>query len=86
MGFLIKILIFAVAAYGVWSIFNTWRRGLGAPPVARKKPPEQATVDPGRATVGTRKPVIEDTEACRICGAFVSAGATRCGRTDCPLN
>jgi hypothetical protein len=29
--------------------------------------------------------VVEDTEACRTCGSFVSAGATRCGRTDCPL-
>ena len=85
MGLLLKILIFAVAAYGVWSMFTTWRRGLGAPPVARKKPPPQATADPDRTTVGTRKPVVEDTEACSVCSAFVPVGAGRCGRTDCPL-
>jgi hypothetical protein len=85
MGFLLKILIFATAAYGVWSMFRTWRRGLGAPPVARDKPPPQTAADPARTPVGGRRPVVEDTEACRTCGSFVSAGATRCGRTDCPL-
>jgi hypothetical protein len=85
MGFLLKILILAAAAYGAWSMFRTWRRGLGNPPVATKKPPPQAEADAARTPVGARKPVIEDTEACRVCGAFVSAGAARCGRTDCPL-
>ena len=26
----------------------------------------------------------EDLVACRVCGAYVAAGAARCGRSDCP--
>jgi len=33
-----------------------------------------------------RRPAIpaEDLAQCRVCGAYVAAGAPRCGRSDCP--
>lgn len=39
----------------------------------------------GKTKNGPAKPV-EDMAQCRVCGAYVpAAGASRCGRADCPL-
>jgi hypothetical protein len=82
MGFLLKIVIFAVAAYGIWTTANRWFNFLGGnrrsvPPVPKppSTPPQAA-----RAKTST----VEDTHPCPVCKAYVTAGTARCGRSDCP--
>ena len=31
------------------------------------------------------QPAVEDLTACRVCGAYVAAGAPACGKPGCPL-
>ena len=79
MGFLLKIAIVAVVAYGVWTTARRWLGILGGgqakePPPARRDTPAQAP----------RQPVVEETRLCPICAAYVSVGGAKCGRPDCP--
>jgi hypothetical protein len=78
MGFLLKIAIFAVVVYGVWTTVRRWYGVLGgqakAPPPARREAPAQAP----------RKPVVEEMRLCPVCAAHVSVAAAKCGRADCP--
>ena len=82
MGFLLKIILFGVAIYAVWKTFARWKglydRFVGnpqdpAPPVRPPTPP------PAGSATATRKAVIEDTVQCAGCGAYISAGAEKCG-------
>jgi hypothetical protein len=78
MGLLLKIAIFAVAAYTVWS---TARRWLGSANSLGRRPSE--TVERGQSA-RSRPPAVEDTRQCTVCGNFVPPSAARCGRTGCP--
>ena len=46
-----------------------------APPVPRRR--QAASPRPAQTAV-------EDLTACRVCGAYVAAGAAGCGKPDCP--
>jgi hypothetical protein len=83
MGFLLKIAVFAVAAYTVWSAVTRWYGLLGGGgPKARPAPPPQQS--PQQPPSQPRAP-IEDTRQCPVCAAYVSLAATKCGRPGCPL-
>jgi hypothetical protein len=80
MGFLLKFAIFAVAGYVVWT---SAKRMLGLSAASRRPvepPPQQRSPAPQR----TGQPVVEETRQCRVCGAFVAAGAGKCDRSGCP--
>jgi hypothetical protein len=85
MGFLLKIVIFAIVVYGIWATANRWYRRLGG---GQAKPPAPAPGPDRRETAAAppkpRGPVVEDTRLCAACGSYVSAGAAKCGRPDCP--
>ena len=80
MGFLLKIAIFAVVAYGAWTTVRRWAGILGGgqakppPPAARREASAQAP----------RNPVVEEMRLCPVCAAHVSVAAAKCGRSDCP--
>ena len=82
MGFLLKIVIFAVAAYGIWKtaqrLFHLFGGGQ-KPPAPQRNPPPQNPPQPE-----PRRVVVEDTRLCTACGAYVSASAAKCSRPDCP--
>ena len=78
MGFLLKIAIFAVAAYVAWSAARRW---LGFASILTRKPTE--TVERGPAA-RPRKPVVEDTRACPVCGVFIATSSRNGGRSGCP--
>ena len=81
MGFLLKILIFAVVAYAIWKTARRWYHlfGGGQKPPAPPAPPRQDPQSPL-----PRRVVVEDTLMCTVCGAYVSTTAAKCGRSDCP--
>jgi hypothetical protein len=83
MGFLLKIVIFAIAVYGIWAVASRWYRLLGG---GRVKPPAPAPErrETAAAPPKPRRPVVEETRLCAACGSYVSAGAAKCGRADCP--
>lgn len=84
---LLKFAVLAVAGYVAWSTVRRWfgllRGTNGAPPPAtsRRAP---ASPSPSSAASTSRGPVIEETRQCPVCGAYVSVGASKCGRPDCP--
>ncbi len=75
MGFLLKIAVFAVAGYVAWNTARRWL-GLGV----TRKPTE---VERG-PTAKPRRPVVEETRACPVCGVYIAAAAANCGRAGCP--
>ncbi|HLG47637.1 MAG TPA: hypothetical protein VKY24_15440 [Reyranella sp.] len=77
MGFLLKIAVFGVVAYIAWTTARRWL-GLSNPPAQAPAPPQREAATP------QRRPVVEDTRLCTVCGAYVSASSGRCGRSDCP--
>jgi hypothetical protein len=83
MGFLLKIVIFAIVVYGIWATANRWYRLLGGD---RSKPPAPTPDrrETAAAPPGPRRPVVEETRLCAACGSYVSTGAAKCGRPDCP--
>lgn len=88
MGLLLKLALLGVALYAAWKTLSRWKslydRFVGTPP----KPPvpeRPAAPPPPPQTASARQPVIEETVPCRVCGAYLSSGATKCGRPDCPL-
>jgi hypothetical protein len=81
MGFLLKIVIFAIAAYGIWATARRWYGWLSGQPKPPVRAPERRAPPPPPSA---RRPVVEDTRLCAACGAYVSASAAKCGRTDCP--
>jgi hypothetical protein len=87
MGFLLKIVLFGVALYAAWRTVARWK-GLfdsftGKPPPQPQVRPAPA---PGEADPAQRQAKVIDASAtCRICGAYLSNAATKCGRSDCPV-
>ena len=65
-----KIILIILVVFAVWYLMRWWNR---APPKTVRR--RQASPSP--------RPVIEDLVACRVCGAYVAAGAG-CGKADCP--
>ncbi len=87
MGLILKIVIFAVVAYGIWTTANRWFNLLGGNrrPPAPQPPPAAPASTANRPQAPREKPrVVEDTHPCTVCGAYVSAGAGKCSRPDCP--
>lgn len=90
MGILLKILLFGVAVYAAWKTFARWKghydRFVGRPqePARTTPPPAPAAPPSSDAPVGARKVVIEDTVQCAGCGAYISAGAEKCGHCGRP--
>jgi hypothetical protein len=82
MGWLFKILVFAIAAYGIWLIARRWLHlfGIGQKPPAPPVPPRRDQPPPPQP----RRVVVEDTRMCTACNAYVSTTAAKCGRSDCP--
>ena len=79
MGLLLKFAIAAVVGYMVWSAVHKAVGGvLGNRPPAAPPPPQQR---PPQARAS-----VEETRLCPTCGAYVSTGAGKCGRPDCPLS
>jgi hypothetical protein len=76
MGILLKIAVFAIAAYTVWTAVMRWYGVLGG-----KKP--RAAPPPQYQPQQARRP-IEETKLCPACGAYVSLPAAKCSRADCP--
>ncbi|MFI5002820.1 MAG: hypothetical protein ACHQK9_23285 [Reyranellales bacterium] len=76
---LLKLAFVAVVGYIAWSLVRGWFRGLGSKPVQPQQP--APPVEPRAAA----KRVVEDTSVCAVCGAYVSSGAAKCSRFDCPL-
>ena len=90
MGFLLKIILFGVAVYAVWRTVAHWKglfdRLTGKPqPRVRPAPASPPPQPPPPPQGTTRAVVIDATASCRVCNAYLSNAATRCGRTDCPL-
>lgn len=91
MGFLLKIILFGVALYGLWKTFRYWKglfdRFTGkpevppqrppAPPPSASAPPPANPASPSSAPA-VRKVVIEDTVQCAGCGAYISTAAEKC--------
>ncbi len=77
MGFLLKIAVFGVVAYIAWTTARRWLGLSGGPPRASAPPQREAAAQ-------QRRPMVEDTRLCTVCGAYVSTSSGRCGRSDCP--
>ena len=88
MGFLLKIILFGVAVYGLWKTFHRWK-GLfdtfvGRSPPSRQAPPPappppQAPANPPPAAAeGRRIGPVEDVVQCDKCGSYVSARLAKC--------
>jgi uncharacterized protein HemY len=75
---LVAILLIAVV---VWYAMRWWNRVV-TPKVAhgRQDFAPRASRQPRR-----EQPTVEDLTACRVCGAYVAAGALACGKPGCPL-
>ena len=78
MGFMLKIAVFAVAGYVAWT---TARRWLGLAGNLGQRPTQ--TVERGPAAKAAR-PVVEEAQACPVCGVYVAASSGNCGRSGCP--
>ena len=83
MGFLLKIVVFAVVVYGIWATARRWYRLLGGGQ-AKPPAPTQERRETAAAPPEPRRPVVEETRLCAACASYVSAGAAKCGRPDCP--
>lgn len=87
MGLLLKIILFGVAVYAAWKTFARWK-GLWDRFVGRPDDPNLPT-SPGQPTqpppARPQARVIDASIPCRVCGAYLSAAATKCGRPDCPV-
>jgi ribosomal protein L40E len=95
MGFLLKIILFGVALYGLWKTFRYWKglfdRFTGNPEVPPQRPPQRPPASPPPAdpppqapAPSARKIVVEDTVQCAGCGAYISTAAEKCGHCGRP--
>jgi hypothetical protein len=93
MGFLLKIAIFAVVAYGIWTTANRWFNLLGGnrrpptppqPQAQRPASPPPASPQPPRDNPTRPRVLVEDTHPCPGCGTYIAVGLSKCGRPDCP--
>ena len=70
-----KIVLIILAIIAVWYAFRWLSRG--PPSIMRRwqqSPPRPQS-----------PPAVEELVACRLCGAYVAAGARGCGKAGCPL-
>ncbi len=74
---LIKLLLLAAIAFGVW---HFWRRFIGVPG-QQGGAAGRGAGKPGRGRAASR---IEDMAQCPACQTYVAASAPACGRQDCP--
>ena len=68
-----KLILLSLLAVAAWF----WVRWFNKLPV--DAPRRRAAAPPPRQSA------IEDLVACRVCGAYVAAGASGCGKPGCPL-
>lgn len=71
-----KIVVILVIGFAVWYAMR-W--------LNRASPPKAVRRGAGPAAGAPRQPAVEDLTACRVCGAYVAAGARACGKPGCPL-
>ena len=89
MGWIIKIALVGLAIYVAYKTFARWKgyydRFVGKPDEPAQRP--QAPQPPPRPPTQPEPPrrLAEDVQACGVCGAFLAAGAARCGQPNCPL-
>jgi len=88
MGLLLKFVILCVGAFMIWNTVRRWLGLLGGPkqtpPMTSRRAPTRPVADPAPEPAAPRRTVVEDTQACRTCGIYVSVSAGKCGRSDCP--
>jgi uncharacterized protein len=72
-----KILLLVAVVAAVWFGFRWFQRWEQERRAAGER-------TPGR--LGGSSAPAEELQLCRVCGAYVAAGAPRCGRRDCPLS
>jgi hypothetical protein len=70
-----KLVVLLLVGFFVWYAMR-WVNGAAARNRRRGAPPPS-----GRQR---QQQAIEDLVACRVCGAYIAAGAPACGRSDCP--
>ncbi len=76
--FLVVVAVVAVAWFG-WRWFQRWEKE------RRDIADRRGAEDSVRRQRGRSGPAeVEDLSKCRICGAFVAAGARSCGQPRCP--
>ena len=73
-----KLVMILVIAVVVWYAMRWWNRVV-APRAAQGR--QGFTAQAPRR----EQPKVEDLTACRVCGAYVAAGAPACGKPGCPL-
>jgi hypothetical protein len=69
-----KLILIALLGFVVWQAMRWLNRPAASPRVPNRR---AASPAPPQATV-------EDLTACRVCGAYVAAGARGCGKPGCP--
>ena len=83
MGFLLKIILFGVAVYGLWKTFHRWK-GLfdtfvgRSPPARPSAPPSPPPASAGPGPENRRIGPVEDVVQCEKCGSYVPARAAKC--------
>lgn len=70
---LIKLLLLAAVAFGVWRL---WHKIIRVPDAQGG-----GTAKPRRGSSAAR---IEDMAQCPVCNTYLAAGSGACGRQDCP--
>ena len=92
MGFLLKIVLFGVAAYGLWKTFHRWKslfdRFVGRPDPAERPappPPPPPAPTPPTAVEARRTGPVQDVVPCPSCGAYGAAGVAKCEQCGQPL-
>ena len=84
MGFLLKIALFAVVAYGIWKTAKKLFGILGGTADQAPVPTPEAPHRRDGPAPSAPRPVIEETRLCSVCAAYVSLSAAKCGRPGCP--
>jgi hypothetical protein len=85
MGFLLKIVLFGVAIYAAWRTLAHWKSVFDRV-TGKSQPQVRPTPAPAEPATGQRQAKVIDASAtCRVCGAYLSSAASKCGRSDCPV-
>jgi hypothetical protein len=65
-----KLIVISLFIVAAWVGYR-WLNGLTCE-LSGRRPPARRAIN------------AEDLVACRVCGAYIAAGAPVCGRSDCP--
>ena len=91
MVLLLKLALLGFALYAAWRTLARWKGlydrfvGRASPPARTPAPPPaQPAAQDGPQFAQRPPPVIEDTRACAVCGAYVSVSVAKCERSGCP--